>query len=218
MDAGSSGEQAYRQLESELRKELDTRECGAALQKLIAFRVGEGVPFSDCYRSFRSVVHDAKSDGQFSANFNIVQSIVSVLMSQQYPTLYEITFPPNAPNRYVLDEAQMWKALDLLKRNVTRSLPPRSDTGARGSSGGGAPGVSTSAAKLTSKTSAAWVPESIMNVKNTFSKQIFHRGRHPWRHGMRCITSEMTTIRRCLHGFPTPKSSQLRSENSLDSV
>ena len=45
MDTGSSGEQAYRLLESELRRELDTRECGAALQKLIAFRVGEGVPF-----------------------------------------------------------------------------------------------------------------------------------------------------------------------------
>ena len=115
MDTGSSGEQAYRLLESELRRELDTRECGAVLQKLIAFRVGEGVPFSDCYRSFRSVVHDAKSDGQFSANFNIIQSIVSVLRSQQYPTLYEITFPRNAPNRYFVDEAQMWKALDLLK-------------------------------------------------------------------------------------------------------
>ena len=65
MDAGSSGEQAFRLLESELRRELDTREYGAAVQKLIAFRVGEGVPFSDCYHSFRSVVHDAKSDGQF---------------------------------------------------------------------------------------------------------------------------------------------------------
>ena len=51
MDAGSSGEQAYRLLASELRRELDTRVCGAALQKLIAFRVGEGVSFSDCYRS-----------------------------------------------------------------------------------------------------------------------------------------------------------------------
>ena len=59
----------------------------------------------------------------------------------------------------------MWKALDLLQRNVTRSLPPRRDTGARGSSGGGAPGVDSSSAKITSKTSAAWVPESIMNVK-----------------------------------------------------
>ena len=168
MDTGSSGEQAYRLLESELRRELDTRECGAALQKLIAFRVGEGVPFSDCYRSFRSVVHDAKSDGQFSANFNIVQSIVSVLMSQQYPTLYEITFPRNAPNRYFVDEAQMWKALDLLKRNVTRSLPSRSDTGARGSSGGGAPGVGVSSAKIASKPSSAWIPESIMNMKYIF--------------------------------------------------
>ena len=63
MDAGSSGEEAYCLLVSELRRELDTRVCGAALQKLIAFRVGEGVPFSDCYRSFRTVVHDAKSDG-----------------------------------------------------------------------------------------------------------------------------------------------------------
>ena len=82
MDAGSSGEQAYLLLVSELTRELDTRVCGAALQKLIAFLVGEGVPFSDCYCSFRTVVHDAKSDGQFSANYNIVQSIVSVLMSQ----------------------------------------------------------------------------------------------------------------------------------------
>ncbi|CAM9880899.1 unnamed protein product, partial [Ascophyllum nodosum] len=135
-----------------------------ALQKLIAFRVGEGVPFSDCYRSFRTVAHDAKSDGQFAANFNTVQLIVSVPMSQQYPTLFEITFPLNTPNRYFLDEAQMWKALDLLKRNVTRSLPPRSDTGARGSSGGGAAGVGSSSAKIASKTSAAWVPESFMNV------------------------------------------------------
>ena len=106
---------------------------GLRAKKSIAFRVGEGVPFSECYRSFRTVVHDAKSDGQFAANFNIVQSIVSVLMRQQYPTLYGIKFPWNTPNRYFLDEVQMWKALDLLKRNVTRSLPPRSDTGARGS-------------------------------------------------------------------------------------
>ena len=173
MDAVSSGEQAYRLLVSELRRELDTRVCGAALHKLIAFRVGEGVPFSNCYRSFRTVVHNAKSDGQFEANFNIVQSIVSVLMSQQYPTLYEITFPRNTPNRYFLDEAQMWKALDLLKRNVTRSLPPRCDTEARGSSGGGAPGVGASSAKVTSKTRAAWVPESIMNVKKYIFKVDF---------------------------------------------
>ena len=173
MDAGSSGEEAYRLLVSELRRELDTRVCGAALQKLIAFRVGEGVPFSDCYRSFRTVVHDAKSDGQFAANFNIVQSIVSVLMSQQYPTLYEIIFPRNAPNRYFLDEAHMWKALDLLKRNMPRSLLPRSDTGARGSSGAGAPGVGSSSSKVASKTSAAWVPESIMNVKKDVFKADF---------------------------------------------
>ena len=82
MGAGGSGEEAYRLLVSELRRELDTRVCGAVLQKLIVFRVGEGVPFSDCYRSFRTVVHDAKSDGQFVANFNIVQLIVSVLMSR----------------------------------------------------------------------------------------------------------------------------------------
>ena len=67
----------------------------------------------------------------------------------------------------------MWKALDLLKRNVTRSLPPRSDTGARGSSGGGAPGVDSSSAKVASKTSAAWVPESIMNVKKYIFKADF---------------------------------------------
>ena len=76
-------------------------------KKLIAFCVGEGVPFSDCYRSFRTVVHDARREGQFAANFNIVQSIVSVLMRQQYPTLYGITFPQNTPNRYFLNEAQM---------------------------------------------------------------------------------------------------------------
>ena len=173
MDAGSSGEEAYRLLVSELRRELDTRVCGAALQELIAFRVGEGAPFSDCYRSFRTVVHDAKSDGQFAANINIVQSIVYVLMSQQYPTLYEITFPRNTPNRYFLDEVQMWKALNLLKRNATRSLTPRSDTGVRGSSGGGSPGVGSSSAKTASKTSAAWVPESIMNVKRDVFKADF---------------------------------------------
>ena len=146
---------------------------GLRAKKLIAFRVGEGVPFSDCYRSFRTVVHDAKRDGHFATNFNIVQSIISVLMSQQYPTLYEITFPRNTPNRYFLDEAQMWKALDLLKRNMTRSLPHRSDTGVRRSSGGGAPGVGLSSAKTASKTSAAWVPESIMNVKKDIFKADF---------------------------------------------
>ena len=101
---------------------------GLRAKKLIAFRIGEGVPFSDCYCSFRKVVHDAKRDGQFAANFNNVQSIVSVLMRQQYPTLYEITFPRNPSNRYFLNEAQMWKALDLQKRNMTRLLPPRCDT------------------------------------------------------------------------------------------
>ena len=146
---------------------------GLRAKKLMAFRVGEGVPFSDCYSSFRTVVHDAKRDGQFAANFNIVQSIVPVLMRQQYPTLYGITFPQNTPNRYFLGEAQMWKALDLLKRNVTRSLPPRFDTGVRGSSGGGAPGVGSSSAKVASKTSAAWVPESIMNVKKDIFKADF---------------------------------------------
>ena len=173
IDAGSSGKEAYRLLVSELRRELDTRVCGAALQKFIAFRVGEGVPFADCYRSFRTVVPAAKSDGRFAANFNIVQSIVSVLMSQEYPTLYEITFPRNTRNRYFLDEVQMWKALDLLKRNVTRSLPSRSDKGLRGSSGGDLPGVGSSSAKITIKTSAAWVPESIMNMKRDVFKADF---------------------------------------------
>ena len=95
MDAGSSGEEAYRLLVSELKRELDTRVCGAVLQKFIVFRVGEGVPFSYCYCRFRTVVHDAKSDGEFAASFTIIQSIVSVVMSRQYPTLYEITFPRN---------------------------------------------------------------------------------------------------------------------------
>ena len=67
----------------------------------------------------------------------------------------------------------MWKALDLLKRNVTRSLPLRCDTGARGSSGGGAPGVGASSTKVASKTSTAWVPESIMNVKKYIFKADF---------------------------------------------
>ena len=62
MGAGTSGEEAYRLLVSQLRRELDTRVCGAALQKLIAFCVGEGAPFSDYHRSFRTAVHDAKSD------------------------------------------------------------------------------------------------------------------------------------------------------------
>ena len=212
MDAGSSGERAYRLLVSELRRELYTRVCGAALQKLIAEGVGEGVPFSDCYRSFRTVAHDAKSDGQFAANFNIVLSIVFVLMSQQYPTLYEITFSRNTPNRYFLDESQMWKALDLLKRNMTRSLAPRSDTGARVSSGGGAPGV----VRVLQKSRVRRVLLGFQ--KKTISKQIFHRGRHQWRHGVRCIIPEMTAIHRYLHGFPTIKPSQLCSGNSLDNI
>ena len=115
-------------------------------------------------------MHDTKRDGQFAANFNIVQSIVSVLMSQQYPTLYEITFPRNTLNGYFLDDVQIWKALDLLNRDVTRSLPPRSDTG---SSVGGAPGVGSSSTKIACKTSAAWVPESIMNVKKDIFKAEF---------------------------------------------
>ena len=36
---------------------------GLRTKKLIAFRVGDGVPFSDCCCSFRTVVHDTKSDG-----------------------------------------------------------------------------------------------------------------------------------------------------------
>ena len=147
---------------------------GLRAKKLTAFSVGEGVPFSDCYRNFRKVVHNAKRDGQFAANFNSVQSIVSVLMKQQYPTLYGITFPRNTPNRYFLNEAQMWKALDLQKRNVTSSLPPRCDTGVRGSSEGGAPGVDSSSAKISSKTSGAWVPESIIRMQNRLKRKSQH--------------------------------------------
>ena len=66
----------------------------------------------------------------------------------------------------------MWKAL-VLKRYVTRSLPPRSDTGVRGSSGGGSPGVGSSSAKIACKTGAAWIPESIMNVKRDVFKADF---------------------------------------------
>ena len=65
------------------------------------------------------------------------------------------------------------ETLDLLKGNVTRSLPPRCDTGVRGSSGGGAPGVGASSTKVASKTSAAWVPESIRNVKKDIFKVDF---------------------------------------------
>ena len=119
-------------------------------------------------------MHNAKRDGQFAANFNNVQSIVSVLMKQQYPTLYRITFPRNTPNRSFLNEAQMWKALDLQKRNVTRSLPPRCDTGVRGSSEGSAPGVGSSSAKISSKTSGAWVPESIMRMQNQLKRKSQH--------------------------------------------
>ena len=178
---------------------------GLRAKKLVAFRVGEGVPFSDCYPSFRNVVRDAKRNGQFAANFNIIQSIVSVLMRQQYPTLYGITFPRKTPNRYFLDEAQMWKVLGLLRRNVTRSLPPRSDTEHVGLVGEARQVLTRVLQKLASK---------------TFSKQIFHRGRHQWRYGVRCITSEMTvpSTRRYLHGFPTPKPSQLRSGSSLNNV
>ena len=53
------------------------------------------------------------------------------------------------------------------------AAPPRSDIGARGSSGGGAPGVGSSSAKIASKTSAAWVPKSIMNVKKDIFKADF---------------------------------------------
>ena len=147
---------------------------GLRAKKLIAFRIGEGVPFSDCYRNFRKVVHNAKRDGQFAANFNNVQSIVSVLMKQKYPILYGITFSRNTPNRYFLNEAQMWKALDLQKRNVTRSLPPRCDTGVRGSSEGSAPGVGSSSAKISCKTSGAWVPESIMRMQNQLKRKSQH--------------------------------------------
>ena len=132
------------------------------------------MPFSDCYRNFRKVVHNAKRDGQIAANFDNVQSIVSALMKQQYPTLYGITFPRNTPNRYFLNEAQMWKALDLQKRNVTRSLPPRCDTGVRGSSEGGAPGVGSSSAKISSKTSGAWVPKSIIRMQNRLKRKSQH--------------------------------------------
>ena len=148
---------------------------GLRAKKLIAFRVGEGVPFSDCYRNFRKVVHNAKGDGQFAANFNNVQSIVSVLMKQQYPTLYGIAFPRNTPNRYFLNEVQMWKALDLQKRNVTRSLPPRCDTGVRGSSEGSAPDVGSSSAKISSETSGTWVPESIRRIQGRLKRKFQHK-------------------------------------------
>ena len=118
-------------------------------------------------------MHDAKRDGEFAANFTIIQSIVSVVMSQQHPTLFEITFPRNTPNRYFSDEAQMWKALDHLKRNATRSLSPLSDAEVWGSSVGGTSVVNSSSAKNSSKSSAAWIPESVMNVKREVFKANF---------------------------------------------
>ena len=152
------------------------------------------MPFSDCSRNFRKVVHDAKRDGQFAANFNNVQSIVSVLM-RQYPTLYGITFPRNTPNRDFLNEAQMWKALDLQKRNVTRALPPRCDTGVRGSSGGSAPGVGPSSAKISSKTSGAWVSESIMRIQNRLKRKSQHRQKsHPTRNTQKRRNSDRSEV------------------------
>ena len=169
---------------------------GLRAKKLIAFSVGEGVPFSDCYRNFRKVVHNAKRDGQFAANFNTVQSIVSVLMKQQYPTLYGITFPRNTPNRYFLNEAQMWKALDLQKRNVTRSLPPRCDTGVCGSSEGSAPGVGSSSAKISSETSGTWVPESIMRMQSRLKRKSQHnkQKRHSTRNSQKRRNSDRSEV------------------------
>ena len=56
---------------------------------------------------------------------------------------------------------------------MTRSLSPRSDAGVRGSSVGGTSGVDSSPAKIASKSSAAWIPESIMNVKRGIFKANF---------------------------------------------
>ena len=47
MDVGGPGEEAYCLLVSELKTALDTRICVGALQILIPFRIGDGVPFSD---------------------------------------------------------------------------------------------------------------------------------------------------------------------------
>ena len=81
----------------------------------------------------------------------------------------------------------MWKALDLQKRNVTSSLPPRCDTGVRGSSGGDAPGAGSSSAKTASKTSAAWVPESIMRIQNRLKRKSQHNRQksHPTRNSQK---------------------------------
>ena len=68
----------------------------------------------------------------------------------------------------------MRKALDLQKRNVTRSLPPRCDTGVRGSSEGSAPGVGSISAKISSETSGTWVPESIMRMQNRLKRKSQH--------------------------------------------
>ena len=53
-------------------------------------------------------------------------------------------------------------------------LAGRYCTEVRGSSGGGAPGVGSSSAKISSKTSAAWVPESIMRIQNRLERKSQH--------------------------------------------
>ena len=60
MDAGSSDEELYCLLVPEMKRELDTRVCGAVLQKLIALRVGEGVSFSDCCRRMRKATESLR--------------------------------------------------------------------------------------------------------------------------------------------------------------
>lgn len=51
--AGGSGEEAYRVLVANLRRELDTCMHGAALQQLLGFTAAEGTPFSSFFRAFK---------------------------------------------------------------------------------------------------------------------------------------------------------------------
>ena len=169
LEAGRTGEEAYRLLVAELKRELDTRACGAALQRLLSFRVAENVTFADFLREFRILAQDASRDREFGADFTLTQTLLSNLMSQQFPTLYEIVFPKDPPSRRFLEEDEMWKTLDRLKRNLTRALPPREGSGAtvdRSSVGTGWSRVSGSKANLGGRhSSAAWVPDSVMNIK-----------------------------------------------------
>ena len=58
---------------------------------------------------------------------------------------------------------------------MTLSVPPRCDTGVRGSSEGSAPGVGSSSAKISSETSGTWVPESIRRIQGRLKRNFQHK-------------------------------------------